>query len=280
MRPTPVPTPPHTHLRAPAVGSFPTKISAERALKLGLSPCPDPDTLVRQYCEDFPDAIAPGIKLLSPENVVMPPPPATIPVEAPSSMVMVTGASGYIATFIVRDLLSRGHRVRGTVRSLSNAAKIAPLLAMPGAADRLELVEGDLLQPAMFEDIAKGCDVLVHTACPIEIKLDGSPPTKTREELESSQFAPAVAGTTGLLEAVARAGVKKIVLTSSIGAMRYQRSAIPVLNESCWSDTDFCEETLFTSATAAYNLAKTAQERAAMKVCEDCGMKLAVVLPG
>ena len=68
--------------------------------------------------------------------------------------------------------------------------------------------------------------VLIHTACPIEIALDGSPPTQSREELEQSQFEPAVRGTTALLEAAARAGIRKVVLTSSIGAMRYQVSVM------------------------------------------------------
>jgi NADP-dependent 3-hydroxy acid dehydrogenase YdfG len=60
-------------------------------------------------------------------------------------LVLVTGATGYIASHCVQQLLASGcYRVRGTVRQLSNRQKIAPLLALPGADDRLELVEADL----------------------------------------------------------------------------------------------------------------------------------------
>ena len=71
--------------------------------------------------------------------------------------VCVTGATGYVAAFVVRDLLAAGYRVRGTVRSRSNAAKLAPLLGLPGAAERLELFEADMTDPSNFDDMLRGC---------------------------------------------------------------------------------------------------------------------------
>jgi len=59
--------------------------------------------------------------------------------------VCVTGASGFIAAHIVRELLERGYRVRGTVRSLRHPDKYTFLTQLPGAAERLTLVEADLL---------------------------------------------------------------------------------------------------------------------------------------
>ncbi len=59
------------------------------------------------------------------------------------SVVLVTGASGYLATHCVQQLLNAGYKVRGTVRSLGNEAKIAPLKALTGS-ERLQLVEADL----------------------------------------------------------------------------------------------------------------------------------------
>ncbi|KHJ84036.1 hypothetical protein OESDEN_16253, partial [Oesophagostomum dentatum] len=61
------------------------------------------------------------------------------------SVVLVTGASGYVATHCVEQLLLAGYRVRGTVRSKKNARKVSPLLRLPHAKERLELVEADLL---------------------------------------------------------------------------------------------------------------------------------------
>ena len=57
----------------------------------------------------------------------------------------MTGASGFIATHIVKQLLEAGYKVRGTVRSLTNPKKVDPIKALcPNAAHELELVEADL----------------------------------------------------------------------------------------------------------------------------------------
>lgn len=60
-------------------------------------------------------------------------------------MVLVTGASGYVALHCVQQLLQHGYKVRGTVRSLRNESKVAPLRQMEGASELLELVEADLM---------------------------------------------------------------------------------------------------------------------------------------
>ncbi|CAK0829224.1 unnamed protein product, partial [Prorocentrum cordatum] len=86
--------------------------------------------------------------------------------------VCVTGAAGYLAAHVVRGLLDRGHRVRGSVRSLGDQAKTAPLRALPGAAERLELAEADLMEPAGFPALLRGCRTLIHTATPIRGRGD------------------------------------------------------------------------------------------------------------
>jgi nucleoside-diphosphate-sugar epimerase len=58
---------------------------------------------------------------------------------------LVTGASGYVATHCVQQLLEQGYSVRGTVRSLKNEAKVKPLRDLKNAQGLLELVEADLL---------------------------------------------------------------------------------------------------------------------------------------
>ena len=85
-------------------------------------------------------------------------------------LVLVTGASGYIAVHITGILLKAGWRVRGTVRNPDDALKTAPLRSLPGAADRLELVKADLLQPAEdWKPIVAGCDYVLHTASPFPL---------------------------------------------------------------------------------------------------------------
>lgn len=66
--------------------------------------------------------------------------------------VLVTGASGYIASHIIKLLLDHGYLIRGTVRNLHNQKKIAPLQQLsPKAQENLELVEADLLKPENWQ---------------------------------------------------------------------------------------------------------------------------------
>jgi nucleoside-diphosphate-sugar epimerase len=80
--------------------------------------------------------------------------------------VLVTGASGFIASRIVEQLLAKGYRVRGSIRSLKKDRDLAPIRALPGAADRLELIEADLLIGGAFDRAAAGCEYVMHTASP------------------------------------------------------------------------------------------------------------------
>ena len=83
--------------------------------------------------------------------------------------VCITGASGFIAAHIVRELLEQGYRVRGTVRK--TPANYPFLLSLPGAAERLELVQADLLAAGTYDRAVEGCDYVMHTASPYEINV-------------------------------------------------------------------------------------------------------------
>jgi dihydroflavonol-4-reductase len=80
-------------------------------------------------------------------------------------LVGVTGASGYVAGHVIAQLLERGYRVRGTVRSVA-ADKVAHLREKFPA---LELVEADLLEEGSFDAFAAGCDYIQHTASPFVV---------------------------------------------------------------------------------------------------------------
>jgi len=111
--------------------------------------------------------------------------------------VLVTGASGFIASRTIEQLLAKGHRVRGTVRSLGKEKDLAPLRALPGAKERLELVQADLLTAGSFDAPAQGCDAVLHMASPYV--LDAKDPQKDLVD-------PAVMGTESVLSASEKAG--------------------------------------------------------------------------
>lgn len=100
--------------------------------------------------------------------------------------VCVTGASGFIASHVVKQLLEKGHRVHGTVRDATNTRKVAHLLALPGA-ERLTLFSAELMQDSSYDEAVRGCEVVFHMASPLE-------PGKGFEDPEALVVAPAVEG--------------------------------------------------------------------------------------
>uniref|UniRef100_A0A2N9H104 NAD-dependent epimerase/dehydratase domain-containing protein n=1 Tax=Fagus sylvatica TaxID=28930 RepID=A0A2N9H104_FAGSY len=82
-------------------------------------------------------------------------------------VVCVTGASGYIASWLVKFLLQRGYTVKATVRDPNNPRKMEHLLALDGAKERLHLFKGDLLKEGSFDSVVDGCEGVFHTASPV-----------------------------------------------------------------------------------------------------------------
>ncbi|KAL3213527.1 hypothetical protein MRX96_051669 [Rhipicephalus microplus] len=129
-----------------------------------------------------------------------------------SGLVLVTGASGFIALHVVRALLKQGFRVRGTVRDAQNDRKTKPLrTCYPEAQHPVELAEADLLDDAGWADAVKGCQLVVHVASPFPNAEPNHPDDVIR---------PAVEGTRRVLKFAADAGtVRRVVLTSTMGAV-------------------------------------------------------------
>lgn len=146
-------------------------------------------------------------------------------------LILVTGASGFIATHIVKQLLEKGYRVRGTVRSTKDEKKCAPLRNLvENARFPLELVEADLLNEDTWISAVKDCTYVLHTASPV--------PSKEPNH-EDEIIKPAVNGTLSVLRACAQEGskVKRVVFTSSMAAIAGD-SYIPehTYSEKDWSD--------------------------------------------
>ncbi len=165
--------------------------------------------------------------------------------------VCVTGASGFIASHIVQQLLQSGYRVLGTVRKDKTSYPF--LTELPGADERLELVRAQLLDEGVFDEVVARCDYVLHTASPYV--LDVEDPQKDLVE-------PAVNGTTNVLAACKKAGgVKRVVLTSSIAAITDQPDSSHVYTEDDWNDRSSLSRN-------PYYYSKTLAERAAWDYLE------------
>jgi dihydroflavonol-4-reductase len=185
--------------------------------------------------------------------------------------VLVTGASGYIGGHCVVDLLRRGYRVRGTVRSLAKRGSVERLADLvPGSKQRLEIVEADLSDDQGWPQAVRDCTYVLHVASPF-------PPNVPAEEMEV--IAPAVDGTKRVLGAAAatRGAVKRVVLTSSVAAVAYGRkdAADKVFTEDDWSIVEHCDP---------YQKSKTLAERFAWDYVRalpaEQRFDLAVINPG
>ena len=128
-----------------------------------------------------------------------------------SGTVAVTGANGFIGSYMCAALLEKGYTVRAVVRNSSDQAKVAHLLAA-GAAERLTCVSGQLLEAGGYDDAFAGCAAVVHTAAVVEI-LDNS-------DAENKIVRPAVEGTKNVLASCRKAGIQRLVMTSSVAAVQ------------------------------------------------------------
>jgi dihydroflavonol-4-reductase len=183
--------------------------------------------------------------------------------------VLVTGASGFIATHCILALLDKGYAVRGTVRDLTRAAALKASLAKhnPKAAG-ISLVRAELTSDEGWADAARGCAYVLHVASPNPLKYPRD---------KNAFVAPAREGALRVLRAAKAAGVARIVLTSSIVAIAYGRNRPQdrVLTEADWTDPDGADNT-------AYTRSKTLAERAAWDFVngpEGKGLELATINP-
>jgi nucleoside-diphosphate-sugar epimerase len=176
-------------------------------------------------------------------------------------LVLVTGGSGYIAGFCIAQLIREGWRVRATVRSLELSEVVRGSLSkLIDLGDRLSFVAADLKGDVGWAEAVVGCDYVLHTASPF-------PSTVPRNDNELVR--PARDGALRVLVAARAAGVKRVVMTSSIAAITggHRERSAP------FTEADWTDETNL-AATSAYGRSKTIAERAAWAWMKEQGGSL------
>lgn len=176
----------------------------------------------------------------------------------PAAPVLVTGGSGYVASWIVRYLLEDGHTVRATVRDPDKPTGLEHLHRLAEAhPGRLTLHRADLLDEGSFTDAMAGCELVVHTASPFLIG-------KLRDPQEQL-VRPALEGTRNVLTSVnATPSVKRVVLTSSVVAIHGDNADMrgkETFTEADWNTTSSVEH-------QPYPYSKTVAEKEAWAMCQ------------
>jgi nucleoside-diphosphate-sugar epimerase len=178
-----------------------------------------------------------------------------------SKPVLVTGGTGYLASWIVKQLLDLELEVRTTVRSLANKEKYAHLTALAvKSKGTLQVYEADLLKPGSFKEAMDGCELVIHTASPFKI----SGIKNARKELVE----PALEGTRNVLDSVnATQSVKRVVLTSSIvaifgDAVDIEKTDKDIFTEEHWNFSSSPEH-------QPYPYSKTVAEKLAWEVAKE-----------
>ncbi|MBA0705565.1 hypothetical protein Golax_017750 [Gossypium laxum] len=205
---------------------------------------------------------------------------------AASPTCCVTGATGYIGSWLVKILLERGYKVHATVRNPvkpkmkpnSISEKALHLLQLWNGGDRLRLFKADLLEEGSFDEAVKGCNGVFHVAASME--FDANTNENIESYVRSNIIDPAIKGTENLLKSCLKSKtVKRVVFTSSISTITAKDSNgnwRSVVDESCQTTID---PVLNAKASGwVYVLSKLLTEEAAFKFANENAIDLVSVI--
>ncbi|MCP3951429.1 MAG: aldehyde reductase [Desulfobacterales bacterium] len=172
--------------------------------------------------------------------------------------VLVTGGTGYLASWVIKLLLEDGISVNATVRDATDLEKIQHLKSLGKKSDvDLKLFESDLLSPGSFDEPMQGCELVIHTASPFFITGIKDP--------EKELIQPAKEGTRNVLEAANRnPSVNRIVLTSSIAAIFGDNIDIQTASGGIFTEKDW--NVTSSAGHQPYSYSKTVAEKAAWDI--------------
>ena len=184
-----------------------------------------------------------------------------------STTVLVTGGTGAVGINCILQLLQKGYTVQTTLRSMSKKKDVLAMLKTGGITsfDKLTFIEADLTKDDNWDKAMQGCTFVLHVASP----------THTDSTNEDDMIRPAVEGVIRVLTAARNAHIKRVVLTSSFGAVGYSNKN-PEIETTEANQTDPDEKGL-----SAYDKSKSLSERAAWDFIktEGGGMELSVINP-
>ena len=178
--------------------------------------------------------------------------------------VFVSGGSGYIAGFLIRQLVAEGWLVHTSIRNLGKEAEVRKHLAVDDS--KVTFFAADLMDDAGWAEAMAGCSHVAHVASPLPANAP-----KNDDEL----IVPARDGALRALKAAKAAGVKRFVMTSSMAAIAYGHGkGKHVFTEADWTDVSSPD-------AYAYVKSKTIAERAARDwvAAEGAGMEFCTVNP-
>ena len=176
-------------------------------------------------------------------------------------LILLTGASGFLAAHVLNSLLRHGYSVRGTVRNEGSASKVRKTHShlLNGDDSRLSFaIVQDIVKPGAFDEAVKGVDGVIHTASPFQLQV---------EDNERDLLEPALKGTTEILKAVQKNApqVKRVVITSSFASIvDLSQGNRPgyTYSEKDWNPVTY-EQAKTADGGTAYCASKTFAEKAA-----------------
>ena len=185
--------------------------------------------------------------------------------------VLVTGGTGFLGSWCLVELLDRGYLVRTTIRDADREGAVRAALEASGAGDpgdRLSVVVADLSADDGWSQAVAGCDYVLHVASPF-------PPAQPKDPDEL--IVPARDGSMRVLRAALDAGVKRVVLTSSVASIRGSR---PASKSEPFTEEDWTDGT--DTSKTPYVRSKAIAERAAWDyvLSEGASDRLATICPG
>ncbi|KAM1483388.1 hypothetical protein FF1_035277 [Malus domestica] len=198
--------------------------------------------------------------------------------------VCVTGAFGFLASWLIKRLLLSDYHVTGTVRDPGNEKRLAHLWRLEGAKERLRLVMADLMEEGSFDDAIFGCHGVFHSAT-LVLKPSSDPKTEILE--------PPVEGTLNVLRSCKKnPSLRSVVLTSSSAAVRVRPDGDFTSNVPLGDSSGVVNNTLplsllrilpwyrlFANCSIWYPMSKILAEKAGWDFCKENAIDMVTVLP-